>query len=73
MIKDDYLDHLEYCEVDNLYVLEMSQKLPVDGFSCVENTSQFNKNFMENHKADSDERKSTFLLILFILCKLLDL
>ena len=73
MIKDDYLDHLKYCEVNNLYVLEMSQKLPVDDFSCVENTSQLNKNFMESYKADSDERKNTFLLTLFILYKLLDL
>ena len=32
----------------------MSQKLPVDGFKWVENTSQFNKDFIENYDKDSD-------------------
>ena len=56
MIKDKNLDNLEYCDVNNLYGWAMSEKLPVDGFSCVENTSQFNKNFIEIYKADDDER-----------------
>ena len=33
----------------------MLQKLPVDGFKCIENTSQFNKDFTENYNEDSDE------------------
>ena len=33
----------------------MSQKLPVNAFKLVENTSQFIKVFMENYNEDSDE------------------
>ena len=33
----------------------MSQKLPVDGFKWVENTSQYNEDFIENYNEDSDE------------------
>ena len=34
----------------------VSQKLPVAGFKWVENISQFNKDFIEYYKEDSDER-----------------
>ena len=33
----------------------MSQRLSVDGFKWVENTSQFSKNFIENYNEDKDE------------------
>ena len=33
----------KYWDVNNLYGWEMSQKLPVDGFEWVENTSQLYK------------------------------
>ena len=33
----------------------MSQKLPLNGFKWVEYTSQFTKDFIENHNEDSDE------------------
>ena len=32
----------------------MSQKLPVDGFECIEETSQFNEDFIKNCDEDSD-------------------
>ena len=32
----------------------MSQKLPVDGFKCIENISQFNKIFIKNYNQDSN-------------------
>ena len=32
----------------------MSQKLPLDGFKWVENTSRFSKDFIEHHSEDSD-------------------
>ena len=32
----------------------MSQKLPVNGFEWVENTSQFKKTFVKNYNEDSD-------------------
>ena len=34
----------------------MLQKLPVDGLKWVENTSQYNKDFVELYNEDSDER-----------------
>ena len=33
----------------------MSQKFPIDAFKWVENTSPFNKYFLENYNKDSDE------------------
>ena len=33
----------------------MSQKLPVDGFKWFEDTSQINKNYIENYNKDSDK------------------
>ena len=33
----------------------MSQKLPVKNFECVEDTSQFNEDFIKNYKEESDE------------------
>ena len=46
---------LNYWYVNNLYRRAMSQKLPVDRFRWVENTSKFNKNFIENYREDVDE------------------
>ena len=33
----------------------MSQKLPVNGFNWVENTSQFNEDFIKSYDKSSDE------------------
>ena len=33
----------------------MSQKLPANGFKWVENTSQFNEDFMKNYNKENDE------------------
>ena len=43
-----------YWDVNNLYGWARSQKLPVGGFRLVENTSQFNKDFMKNYSEDDD-------------------
>ena len=34
----------------------MSQKLPVNNFEWVEDTSQFNEDFIKNYNIESDER-----------------
>ena len=39
---------LKYWAIHNLYGWAMSQKLPLCSFKWVENTSQFNKDFIEN-------------------------
>ena len=39
---------MQYWDVNNLYGCAMSQKLLVDDFKWIENTSPFNKDFIEN-------------------------
>ena len=34
----------------------MSQNLPINKFKSIENTSQFNENFIKNYNENSDER-----------------
>ena len=34
----------------------MSQKLPVNKFECIDCTSQFNEDFINNYNEESDER-----------------
>ena len=46
--------YLGFWVVNNLYGWAMSQKLPVDRFKWVKNTSQFNKDFIKNYNKDSD-------------------
>ena len=50
MIKNSYLDYFDYCDVNNSNGWAISQKLFVDVFGWVENTSQFSKYFIENCK-----------------------
>ena len=40
--------YLKYWGIKNLYGWVMSQKLPVNGFKWVEETSQFNEDFIES-------------------------
>ena len=47
--------YLNYLDVINLYRSPMSQKLPVNDFKWVANTSQFNKDFIENYNKGSNE------------------
>ena len=47
--------YLKYWDVNNLYRCAMSRKLHVDSFKWVENTSEFNKDFINNCNEDSDE------------------
>ena len=47
--------YLKYGDANNLYGWAMSQKVLVDSFKWVENTSQINKDFIENYNEDSGE------------------
>ena len=46
---------LQYWDINNLYGWAMSQKLPVNNFECIEDTSQFNEDFIKNYNEESDE------------------
>ena len=47
--------NLKYWDINNLYGWAMSQKLPVNGFKWVENTCQFDEDFIKSYDEESDE------------------
>ena len=53
--KNKESSYLQYWDVNNLYCWAMSQKLPVNNFEWIKDTSQFNKIFIKNYNEESDE------------------
>ena len=53
--KNKELLYLKYWDVNNLYGWAMSQKLPVNNFESMEDTSKFNEDFIKNCDDGSDE------------------
>ena len=47
--------YLNYWDISNLYGWTMSQKLPVNSFEWIEDTPQFNENFIKSYNEKSDE------------------
>ena len=47
--------YFTYLDANNFYSWAMSQKLPVNNFECIENTSQFNEDFIKGYDEESDE------------------
>ena len=47
--------YLQYWNVNDLYGWAMSQKLSVNNFGWIKDTSQFNKDFIKNYNENSHE------------------
>ena len=47
--------YLQYWNVNDLYGWAMSQKLSVNNFGWIKDTSQFNKDFIKNYNENSNE------------------
>ena len=53
--KNKESSYIQYWGVNNLYGWAMSQKLPVNIFEWIKDTSQFNEDFIRNYNEESDE------------------
>ena len=53
--KNKESSYIQYWDVNNLYGRAMSQRLLVNNFEWIEETSQFNKDFIKNYNEESDE------------------
>ena len=49
------LSYLQYWDVNNLYGWVMSQKLPVNNFEWIEDTSQLDEDLIKNYNEGNDE------------------
>ena len=53
--KNKELSRLQYWDVKNLYGWALLQNLPVNNFEWIEDTSQFNEDFIKNYNEENDE------------------
>ena len=47
--------YIQYLDANNLYGCAMSQKLPVNGFKWIEDTSETNEEFIKNYDENNDK------------------
>ena len=52
--KNKELSYLKYQNVNNLYGLSMTQKLPVKSFEWIKDTFKSNEDFMKKYNEESD-------------------
>ena len=60
-VKNKESSYLNYWDVNNLYGWAMSQKLPVNKFEWIEDTFQFNEDFIKSYNEEWD----IFLKLMF--------
>ena len=53
--KNKESSYFQYWDVNNLYGWAISQKLPVNNFEWIKETSQFNEDLIKNYNEESDE------------------
>ena len=53
--KNKESSYIQYLDANNLYGRAMSQKLPVNSFKWVKNTSKIDEEFIKNYDEDSDK------------------
>ena len=53
--KNKELSYTQYWDLNKLYDWEKSQKLSVNNFDQIKDTSQFNEDFIKNYKEQKDE------------------
>ena len=53
--KNKESSYIQYLGVNNLYGWAMSQKLVVNNFKWIKDTSQFNEDFIKDYNEESDE------------------
>ena len=53
--KNKELPYIQYWDLNNLYGWTMSQKLPVNNFEWIKDTSQINEDIIKSYNKDSDK------------------
>ena len=53
--KNKESSYIQYWDANNLYGWAMLQKLPVNNFEWIKDTSQFNEDFIKNYNEESDK------------------
>ena len=53
--KNEEFSYIQYLDANYLYGWAMSQKLPVNGFKWIEDTSEINEEFTKNYDENSDK------------------
>ena len=59
--------YIQYWDVNNLYGWAMSQKLPVNNFEWIKDTSQFNEDFIKNYNKEIHEGYSLEVDVQYLL------
>ena len=53
--KNEESSYIQYLDANNLYGWAMRQKLPVNGFKWIEDTSEINEEFVKNYDENNDK------------------